>query len=63
MYLVTDTLTSLENCKIHSIPFLLLNKKNVRFAFWVGGLWLQKLLDEQSNQFDFINHEILNSIN
>ena len=49
MFLVTDTLTSLENCKIHSIPFLILNDKISGFAFWVCGLWLQKRLDAKKD--------------
>ena len=62
MFLVTDTLTSLENCKIHSISFLILNdkisglhfgyaafgcKKNGRKKDWMQKKnWLQKRLDE-----------------
>ena len=57
MFLVTDTLTSLENCKIHSIPFLILNDKisGLHFGYAAFGCkkdwmqkkdWLQKRLDE-----------------
>ena len=33
--------------------FFTFKHENDRFASWVSGLWLQKGLDEQSNNFDF----------
>ena len=50
MFLVTDTLSSLENCKIHSIPFLILNDKisGLHFGYASFGCkkdWMQKRLD------------------
>ena len=50
MFLVTDTLTSLENCKIHSIWFLILNDKISGLHFGYAAFsckkdWMQKRLD------------------